>query len=191
VSARAGTSGIELHRLGVTPVRLTPAGPALYRAPERTVASHVLLASGGERFIGDGSRTLRKISGGLFALNWLSFVLGVVGLLVLLILIPWRAFRGGETWFQPASAAVLLLLVPAPLFAFQPFTELGDLTAASASLYFASLALPLLMATHIAWAFRNRRHLRSWLVHVAAAAFLLQWCVSLWAWDLLPLALWR
>ena len=191
VSTRVGTSGIELHRLGVAPVQLTPAGPALYRGPERSVASHVLFASGGEHFIGDGSRTLRKISGGLFALNWVSFVLGLVGLLVLLILIPWRALRRGETWRQPASAALLLLLVTAPLFAFQAFTELGDLTAASASLYFASLALPLLMAIHIAWAVRNRRQLRSSLVHVTAAAFVLQWCASLWAWDLLPLALWR
>jgi hypothetical protein len=150
-----------------------------------------LFVSDGVHFIGDGSRTLRKISGGLFALHWLSFVLGLVGLVALGILIPWRAFRHGETWLQPASAAFLSLLVPAPLFAFQAFTELGDLTAASASLYCASLALPLLMAIHIAWALRNRHQLRPRLVHVTAAVFVLQWCVSLWAWDLLPLALWR
>ncbi len=191
VTAHADGAQLELRRWGAEPLRLEPVGSHLYRAPDRQWASHVLLASGEDHLISEGTRTLRKIPAYVFTLNWLSLCLGAASLLTLLIVIPWRAWRQGELWLQPASLAWVLLLLPAPLFAVQPFLALGDLTAASASLFVASVALPLLMAAHAVWALRSRGRLISWRVHFIASALVLQWCAALAAWDLMPFATWR
>jgi CubicO group peptidase (beta-lactamase class C family) len=183
--------GVEWHRGGAAATALIPQGGNLYRAADRSVASHVLLEQDGEYYVSDGLRTWRRIEGAWLALNWLSLSLGVAGLATLLVLIPWRAMRARETPRQPATAALGMLLLPVPLFALQPFTGIGDLTPASAALWLATLALPLWMAWHALWSWRRRPLLRSWRVHVVAAACVLQWCLALWAWDLLPLALWR
>ena len=84
----------------------------------------------------------------------------------------------------------MLLMVP-PLFALQPFLALGDKTVANIWLYVSTHSLPLLLLAQMVWAWSKRGGLSSWPVHVLAAALVLQWCVSLYAWDLLPLALWR
>jgi len=182
---------IELRRTGAVPARLSRVGTNLYREDGRTIASLALIEGDDGQLITDGLRTWRRIGGASFASHWLSLALGVTGFLALLFLIPWRAARRRETLLQPASAALALLLLPLPLLVAQPFTSIGDLTIASAALFMATVALPVLMAWHLAWAWLNRARLRSWPVHVAAAAFVLQFCVMSWAWDLLPLALWR
>lgn len=191
VTLGAGTDTVELRRLGSKVLQLTPVGPNLYRATDRVVASHALLSSGGAAdTITDGTHTLRKVSGIRYALNWISFMLGVGGLLTLLVVIASDRVRRKGPLLQPASLALLLFLVPLPLFALQPFTALGDVTLASVALYVATLLLPLLLVMHSVWVYRNRQRVRSRLLHLVAAAFVLQWCVSLYFWDLLPFALW-
>lgn len=191
VDATANTVGLTLKTLGGEPQRLLPVGPGLFRAADRTHASHVLMISDGQSLISDGTRTLQRVSGLRFVANWLSLVLGVAGLLTLVLMIPWRAWRRGETLLQPASLACALLLLMPALFVSQPFLAIGDVTAASVCLYLVTAMLPLLMATQVIWAWRSRARLKSWVVHGVAAALVLQWCVVLFAWDLLPLALWR
>ena len=189
VEVRSDGAYLVLQRWGAEPLRLEPVGSRLYRAPDRQWASHVLMARDQELFIGEGTRTLRKIGAPVLALNRLSLVLGLAGLTTLMFLIPWRAWRRGEPWLQPASLALMLLLAPLPLFALQPFLALGDLTPASAALFIASCALSLLIAGHAIWAARAR--LPSWPVHVIASVLVLQWCATLFAWDLMPFATWR
>jgi hypothetical protein len=58
------------------------------------------------------------------------------------------------------------------------------------ALYVATLALPLLMAVHAVFVYRNRQRVRSWRLQAVAAALVVQWCATLHAWDLLPFALW-
>jgi CubicO group peptidase (beta-lactamase class C family) len=191
VDVRAAAAGLSLRSLGADPQLLVAVGPRLFRADDRAQASHVLLVEGGEHLIGDGTRTWQRISGARFVMNWVSLSLGVAGLFTLLLLIPWRAWRRGETLLQPASLALALLVVTPALFALQPFMAMGDVTAASICLYLATVALPVLMAAQVAWAWRARARLKSWRVHGVAATLVLQWCGVLYAWDLLPFALWR
>ncbi len=191
VVVRADTSGLILQPFGGEPQTLSPVGPGLFRAADRLSASHVLMTSDGQRLISDGTRTLQRISGLRVVANWLSLVLGIAGLLTLVLMIPWRAWRRGETLLQPASLVLAMMLLVPALFASQPFLAIGDLTAASVCLYLATAALPLLMAAQLIWAWRSRPRLRSWVVHAVAAALVLQWCVTLFFWDLLPFALWR
>jgi CubicO group peptidase (beta-lactamase class C family) len=183
--------GMELHRLGGDKLPLTAVGPNLYRAADRVVASHVLLShvDNSDAF-SDGTHTLRKVSGVRYALNWISLALGIIGLLALLLTIPIYRVRRKDPVLQPASLALLLLLMPLSLFALQPFTAIGDVTPASVSVYVATLALPLLLVIHSIWLYRNRQRVRAWLLHVVGIVFVLQWCASLYAWGLLPFALW-
>jgi CubicO group peptidase (beta-lactamase class C family) len=184
--------GMMLQRFGGEPLKLTPVAPNLLRAPDRTTASHVLLAdAGGAAAFSDGTSTFRRVGNLRFYGNWLSLALGVAGLVSLLVLIPLRRLTSGEPLWPPASFAWLLLLIPLPLFASQPFVTIGDVTPASVALYAATLALPLLMAAHAYWALRQRHRVRAWPLHVASALLVLQWCVVLWPWDLLPFATWR
>jgi hypothetical protein len=191
VRLRVNGDGLALHRLGGEPQLLEPIGYGLYRAAGRRLASHVMLKDGESYLISDGTSTWRKTGTMRYWMTWLSLVLGVAGILVLLVLIPWRAWRRGEPMLQPATLASLLLLLPLPLLARQPFMALGDMTPANIVLYVATLALPLLMLAQAVWALRARGKLKSWRVHLIAAALVLQWCGSLFAWDLLPFATWQ
>jgi hypothetical protein len=191
VVVTVGAEGLTLRPFGGEPQTLVPVGPRLYRAADRTQASHVLITHDGDWLVSDGARSWQRIGGARFLGHWVSLAVGIAGLLTLLVLVPWRAWRRGETLVQPAAFALLLLLVPAPLFALQPFIAIGDLTAATVALFVATLCLPLLMAAQLVWAWRVRTRLRSWRVHLIAAACVLQWCVTLYLWNLLPFASWR
>jgi CubicO group peptidase (beta-lactamase class C family) len=183
---------LVLRRLGGEAQALTPVGPNLFRAPGRTAASLVLLPDrGAGPGFADANGTYRRIGDLFFFAHWSSLVLGITGILALLVLIPLRALRRREPLSQPAAFALALLLVPAPLFAMQPFVAIGDETPASVALYAATLALPILMVAQILWAIRNRRRTTAWPLHVVLAAFVVQWCAVLWGWDLLPFATWR
>jgi CubicO group peptidase (beta-lactamase class C family) len=181
-----------LRRLGAEARPLTPVGPNLFRAPDRTIASHVLLAGpDGIVAFSDGAGTFHRVSDLRYFGNWLSLALGSLGLLALMILIPLRRLTSGEPLWPPASFGILLILVPLTLFAIQPFMAIGEVTAASVALYLATFALPLSMAAQIVWAVRQRQRVRAWPLHVAAALLVLQWCAALWCWDLMPFATWR
>ncbi len=85
------------------------------------------------------------------------------------------------------AAGVLALLLPLPLFYSQSFIQLGDLTLASGVLAAVTAALPVTMLIGLATALR-RLTWRS--VEEAAMFAVLQSCLVLAAWDLLPLRLW-
>jgi CubicO group peptidase (beta-lactamase class C family) len=183
---------LVLRRLFDEPQVLVPAGPNLFRAPDRTTASHVLLpARDGAPGIGDANGSFRRVGELRFYGLWSSLVLGAIGLLGWLVLIPSRAFAQREPLWQPATFALVSLLVPLPLFAMQPFVAIGDATPASLALYAATLALPILMVAQIVRAVRNRHRTKAWALDVVLAVFVLQWCVVLAAWGILPFATWR
>lgn len=173
---------------------LWPAGGALLRAPERTIASHALIAThDGERVISTGTQSYRRTSLSGLVLLWVSLAAGLLGALwlllpgVLALLMP----RGtpNRTILIPFAGMVALLL-PLPFFLAQSFLQLGDLTFASGLLATVTAFLPVTM---LAGMLLNLRH-RPWSlrtgIDVAAMLALLQWTIVLAAWGLLPLRLW-
>jgi hypothetical protein len=169
-----------------------PAGPNLYRAPDRATASLALLPNrSGAPGISDANGTYRRVGALRYYANWTSLILGAIGILAWMILIPWRTFVHRERLWQPASFALVSLLLPLPLFAMQPLVAIGDATPASVALYAATLALPILMAAQILWTVRNRHRTKAWPLQIALAVFVLQWCVVLASWEMLPFATWR
>lgn len=171
---------------------LLPAGGLRFTANDRTMASHVLLqGDGGEHLLSDGGRTYRQVPAARYWLVAASLGLGLAGLLWFLLVVPFRALMRREPAAIPGVLATGLLAVPIPLFLLQSYTQLGDQTVASTALYGVTAALPLLMSWQV-WrsAGRDEGLAHGW-ANLVAALLVLQWCVVLAGWGMLPFALWR
>jgi CubicO group peptidase (beta-lactamase class C family) len=189
---------LHLEPLAGTARALAPVGGALFRAPDRREATHVLLrTTDGVPVVSDGLRTLERVS----AVNvwglWLSAAVGVVALAYLLVVGVVRsvgALRRGawrdEPLVWPAPCLVLLLLAPA-LYLTQSFLAIGDPTPANVAMA--------VLSGCCRW--RWWSGVRSVCVpasapcvarlDLAAIAGLLQWCAVLAVWGLVPLVMWR
>ncbi len=173
---------------------LLPAGGWMFRAEDRTWASHVLLVSeDARRIISDGFRSYEQISLWRMVPLWASLLAGMVGLLYLILFgilrILRRRLSAVDPLFIPFLASVVLFL-PVPLFFSQSFLQLGDLTPASALLALVTGLLPLAMLFGL-WKHVQQRP-RDLLARVDGLAMLavLQWALVLAGWGLLPLRLW-
>jgi CubicO group peptidase (beta-lactamase class C family) len=174
------------------PRTLAPAGGLHFVAPDRSVASHVLLRGAqGERLFSDGQRTYRQVGPlkywGLAA----SLAAGLLGIAWFALAVPVRALMRREPVFVPGVIAVALLVVPVPLFLLQSYTRLGEATPASIALFSVTAVLPLLMAWQAWRSARRHEGLARGRVNLCAALAVLQWCAVLLAWGLMPLTLWR
>lgn len=171
---------------------LLPLGGALFRADDRATASHVLITDpDGAHLLSDGLHTYRQVPPAAYWFLAASLVGGLLGLMWFLLVVPARAVLRREPLWAPGVAAVALLVLPAPLFLLQSYTQLGDRTVASLTLWVVTAALPLLMLWQ---AGRNlRRHEGLWRgrMNLLMAVLVLQWCVVLVGWGMLPFALWR
>lgn len=171
------------------PQPLAFAGGYLLRALDRSAPSHVLLRGpDGTRMLSDGLRTFRAISPLVVWAMWGSLAAGLAGLLYLVVASPVIARRSKRSLFQPGAVAPLLLIPAALLIYWQGFERFGDLTLGSAWLFAATVMLPLAMVVQAVHAFK-RRYPR-WALDLSASLAVLQWCVVLAAFGLLPLALW-
>jgi CubicO group peptidase (beta-lactamase class C family) len=189
---------LHLHPLTGPPRELTPLGGALFRAPERREASHVLLRAADESFvIADGLRTLERVQPSSVYSLWASAAAGVAALIYLLIAGGARSLRAlrrrawrAEPLRWPTICLVLMLMAPA-LYLGQSFLAIGDPTPANVALALLTAALPITLL--IAAAQRLRAGTCSWIagLDLFALAAALQLCVVLASWGMLPLVLWR
>jgi CubicO group peptidase (beta-lactamase class C family) len=86
VSLERNGTALRLKAAFAPAFELAPVGGALFRAPDRIVASHVLLQSPeGIRSFSTGSQSYERISTAKLVSLWLSLVLGLLGLCYLLI----------------------------------------------------------------------------------------------------------
>ena len=180
------------------PKELEPVGGLLFRASDRSTPSHVLMQEDGKHVLSDGLRSYERASMLRMLVLWGSLALGAAGLLYVLLVGVWRAARRtlarGDHLFAPLLS-MLALLLPMPLFVFQSYLRLGDITVASVLLALVTGALPLAMAFGLARCWRSRgtgAEVGSlakwdWLALLAALQLLL---VLAW-WGLLPLRLWQ
>ncbi len=184
--------GLRLEPMQGQARLLRPVGGRLFAAEDRRRPSHVLLQQdGGARLISDGFKTYRELPSWQFWGLWANLALGAAGLAWFLLGTPLRLARRRRPWPVPGALGAALLVVPAPLFALQSFMALGDRTPASLALYLATAALAPLMLWQLWRSLRQRPAGWADRADAAAAAAVLQWCLVLAAWGLLPFALWR
>jgi len=180
------------------PKELEPVGGLLFRASDRSTASHVLMQEDGKHVLSDGLRSYERASMLRMLVLWGSLALGAAGLLYVLVVGIWRAalrrLGRGDHLFAPLLS-LLALLLPLPFFYFQSYLRLGDVTVASVLLTVATAALPLATAFGLARCWRSRGTAAEagswakwdWVALLAALQLLL---VLAW-WGLLPLRLWQ
>ncbi len=198
VRVRWDGSELALRPLQGSARVLTPVGGALFRAEGRVEASHVLVQTpAGTRAVSDGTRTWERVGGWRIALLWTSFAAGVAAFLYVLVVGAVRTVRAmrahtwrGEPLRFPVLVVILLLLAPLLLLA-EPSGSLGDRSAATLAIAAFSGALPAAIAAALLALTRRGIRSRRDRADLVALAALLQWCGVLFAWDLLPLALWR
>lgn len=177
---------------------LVPVGGALFRAPGRREASHLLLRTDeGVPVVADGLRSLERVSLLPVIAVWASAAAGLLALLYLLIFglvrSGWALRRGrwrDEPLRWPALCLALLVMAPT-LYLTQSFLAIGDPTPANVVVATLSGLLPLTLLA-AAWQ-RVRAGLQTLAARLdfLAIAGLLQWCAVLAAWGMLPLMLWR
>ena len=190
---REGTA-IRFKPLQSKEVLLTPVGGAFFSAPERLMASHVLLTSAeGKRVISTGSQSFEQASLMNLVLLWASLIFGLLGLVYVLLAGLVRTITRRLSFSHPIAVpflSILAFVLPLPFFYRQSFLELGDLTIASGLLAVVTAFLPIAMLTGL-WRDREQG-LKGKVEFVDGIAMLavLQWTIVLAVWGLLPLRLW-
>jgi hypothetical protein len=189
---------LHLRPLAGTARVLAPVGGALFRAPERREATHVLLrTTGGVPIVSDGIRTLERVS----ALNvwglWVSAAMGIVALAYLTVVGATRSVGAlrRRAWSKeplrwPALCLVLLLLAPT-LYLTQSFLAIGDPTPANVTMAVLTGALPVALVVASVQRMRAGVDTPRARLDLAAIVGLLQWCAVVAAWGLVPLVMWR
>jgi CubicO group peptidase (beta-lactamase class C family) len=166
----------------------------LFRATDRTTTSHVLLiAADGKRVLSNGLQSFERVSLWKIVPLWLSFLIGIVGLLYIFVSGVARLIARRLSISHPVLVpflAVAALLAPIPLFFRQSFLQLGDVTAASVTLAVVTGTLPVAMLIGLSIQLHRRRGSAVAVVDLLATAAVLQLTIVLVAWNLLPLRLW-
>jgi CubicO group peptidase (beta-lactamase class C family) len=195
VRVDAEGAGVRFAPLQAPAQVLMPAGGGLFRAADRTTASHALLvAADGTRVIGTGLQSYERIALPKLGALWLSAVAGALGAVWLLLAGGFRAaFHRGDGWRHPTFlpfVGLLALAAPVPLFLRQSFLQLGDPTPASLLLAGVTALLPLTMLAGLVLAARRRAGSALAIVDTASMLAVLQWAGVLAWWGLLPTRLW-
>jgi len=174
---------------------LRPTGRFLFSAADRRTTSHLFLrGADGEVLMTTGFLTLEKTDTGYLVALWVSLGCGIGG-------VAWFLFAGTAVVVRrprqaignPVMAAwlaVIALFLPLPLFFLQSFMALGDPTLGAWLLAVATAFMPLGMIVTIAMIARAEHRSKVMLVHGLAATAVLQWCLVLAVFGLLPLRLW-
>ncbi|MEO6447579.1 MAG: serine hydrolase domain-containing protein [Gemmatimonadaceae bacterium] len=177
---------------------LTPVRGRLLRAKGRLEPSHVAL--GGEGGLGapmlsDGMQTWERVSPWRLSARWIGAALGI-GALFFLSGVGGgrvvRAIRSGHLRDEPlrwAVAGVALLFVTPLLYLVTPALAIGDPSAANIAVAVATGLLPVAVGASMVESWRRERAART--RNLVALGAVLQWCVQLAWWGLLPLMLWR
>lgn len=194
VRLRTASAAVELQPLFGDAQSLAPVGGRLFRAPDRVRASHVLLEGSVVPEWSNGFSTYRRLdSARLYAL-WVSLALGLASLLLVLLVGSWRLLRKSRDFVRdPLMPTWLATLGSVLAFAAVGigWQRLGEVTWASGALATMTAALPLaaVVGLWIIVAQRGgRKALRAfdtWLLLP-----LLQWCLVLVAWGMVPLRTW-
>ena len=194
VRVRREGGTLRLTPLQSPAVTLMPMGGRLFRAGDRTIASHALLSPGeGGRIITTGLQSYEQASLPVLAALWASLAAGLLGLAWILVTGLVRAVAARLGRSHPLLVpflGVLALLAPLPLLMSQSFLLLGDVTPGSVLLAVVTAALPVTMLVGLLqWSRRRGRSVATALDGASMLA-VLQLALVLAAWGLLPLRLW-
>lgn len=167
----------------------------LFRADERVQASHVFYQSKAEYWmLSNGYKTYKKSSEFLLICYWLSLFFGVLGFFYLLVISIIRILKKQVHKLNPIKWVIInLSAFTLPLFAYssQSFLAFGDKTIASISLAILTGILPFTLSFTLLKCCLQGTNSNTSKNDIFAMVMLLQLCLVLFAWGLLPAIYWQ
>jgi len=170
---------------------LLPVGDNLFRKKDRVKASHVFYKNDYTPMMSDGLVTYEKVSPFYLGLLWLSFILGLIGIIIILfrgfyLLFQKQLFKRNQIITLP-FLSIIGLLIPLPFLLNQSFLNLGDFTFANVLLAIVTGILPLAMIFGSRKIYKNK----ALTIDIAGTLFILQWTLVLIYWGVFPFRLWH
>lgn len=186
---------VVLYPFQKSPKELSYRGGNILTAEGKTSGSHVFYKNDENMpIISDGISSLKKITRLSLLSLWISFCLGCIGLIYLLVSGAIQFFKYKRHIInQPVGfsfLSIILLFVPVPFFLLQSFVSIGDQTFASVLLAISTFLLPFGL---IASGWLYIKNGMSGLYRKAdflAVVFSFQWIGVLAFWGLIPFLLW-
>lgn len=189
VGEHPGDGTLAVRSLLQSPRQLYPLGNGLFRDSERRLASHVFI-DGEDVALSNGLATWRKSSLAPLILSWVSFFLGLLGLVFIVLRGSWQLIRRRQTATNTLLLpymGILAFALPAFLYFRQHFLAFGEPTAASWSVAILTGALPVLLVIAL---LRLKRHRPMYVPDLLALLALLQLCLVLLYQGVLPVVFW-
>ena len=169
-------------------------GKGEFSLENRTESSHIFYKNNDEVFITYGIKTFKKYNGFIILSLWISYLLGVLSILYVLLSGVYRIFKNKKAIFQNPMIWVFLgilsLLIPVPFFLNQPFVAIGDKSIASILLMLSTIILPLgtvFSGIHF-WKNNTPKIYKSF--DVIALIFVFQFLCLLLYWGIIPFRIW-
>jgi CubicO group peptidase (beta-lactamase class C family) len=192
---RVNNNSVSIQPFQKPEKTLSQTAPNIFRADGKVENSQVFYQDGeGQSFFSDGFSTHKRINGYYLMAHWISFTLGGLGLVYLLISGIVQTIKFLKHIFsKPISGAfvgVLTLLIPIPFFLTQSFVALGDQNVASVLLFISTGILPVGLAISVIQFLKKGTPKRQDRMLLAAVLFSLQWLLVLFFWNLIPFKLW-
>ncbi|WP_205720060.1 serine hydrolase domain-containing protein [Fodinibius halophilus] len=170
--------------------RLEAINTTLFRDTNRQLASHIFITNEEGIKLSNGLKTYQKASPFLLLINWVGLILGLLGLVYILLRGTWLVLHRKRT--IPTALLlpylnIVLFAVPAYLYFHQHFLEFGNKTAASISLATFTGMIPIVLLISIVLMIKNKPANKFDYLGLGA---LLQLCLVLVYWDVLPMIFW-
>jgi CubicO group peptidase (beta-lactamase class C family) len=169
-------------------------GKGKFSIENRTESSHVFYKNENEIFMTYGTKTLKKYNGTIILMLWISFILGVLSMVYVLLSGVYKLFKYKKIIVQQpiiwASLGILSLLIPIPFFLTQSFVEIGDKSIASILLMLSTIVLPLgtiVSGVHFWKVTATQKLLKFDLIAVICV---FQFLCLLIFWGLIPFRIW-
>ncbi len=170
-------------------------GEAVFSMKDRTNISHAFFTTtDGEFLITDGVKTSKKVSGLKILGIAASLFLGISGLIYLFIvgcinLIKYKLDFMNKPQFW-VFISILTLIVSFAFIAVQPFMNMGDLTVGNILLALATLLIPVFSVVSFILMIKTQKLYLNNLIFWTTI-FVIQFCILLFANNLIPITMWK
>lgn len=148
----------------------------------------------GSLFITTGISTIKQTNGITILLVFISFILGIIGLLYLFINGIIKTIRNKKEFLTTplvwSFLSIIILLLAIQLITFQPFMEIGNLTAGTILLAISSVLLPICTIVSIILLVMNK-HISIKSINFLSLICILQFSILLFFFGLTPIILWN
>jgi hypothetical protein len=141
-----------------------------------------------------GVKTFKKYNGAIILMLWISFVLGVLSMLYVLLSGIYGLLKSKKSYFQNPMIwvflGVLCLLIPIPFFVNQPFVAIGDKNIASILLMLSTIILPVGTVFSGLYFWKNNAPKINKYVDIIALICVFQFLCLLAFWRMIPFRIW-